>query len=593
MSSFALPGFSPASSMKRIIEGFNLELAGTKDFWRPDFFVLMAIVNVLFTLVLDGGPSATKFGSVILTRLLVTCANICIAWLLSTWFYDKRRTLRAGFIFNLTVVEFMVFFGNIAMIFMLQALGISNSVHPGNRLVGAALVGPVLFFASVYILDASYTKTKLRIRVLNLLQQVRYLELHTDDVVSKERIRLANQVRTALAPKIMYAKNLVGGLHSAEAINVLRFLNQSDVRPLANEISWQLDSQPETASLEKPRLIFSVQSFNLEATLRPSVFLILEVITYVSLAGMARQFPDFHVLASLVAGFVFLVALKLALRFAPARLSKLRFVPIVGLLVLVLALTLGLSLWIDKIFHSEEAMFSLASLVGTVTNSFSISAAMAMTGQQAKRLLGQLEDLEQNLKLHVSRLRQKQWVSRQEVVSQVHGQVQGAIVAALTRLGHTDDPSQVEKAKADLDRALNSLNEHTSQTANIRESLDDLASAWEGVCQIELQLDAEAEANCNRSATTAFVVGALVTEGIVNAVRHGDAKTVQVSLQTLSPGLLSLRLTDDGQLEPASVPGNGSRLMTDLSTAWSLKRIDSKTVLEIVIPLAYSSESVS
>lgn len=593
MSSFALPGFSPASSMKRTIGGLNLELAGTKDFWRPDFFVLMAIVNVLFTLVLDGGPSATKFGSVIVTRLLVTCANICIAWLLSTWFYAQCRTLRAGIIFNLAVVEFMVLFGNMAMIFMLQALGIGNSVHPGNRLVGAAIVGPVLFLSSVYILDSSYAKTKLQIRVLNLVQQVRYLELHTDEVVSKERDRLTNQVRLSLSPKIIYAKNLIGGPHSAEAINVLRFLNQSDVRPLAKEISWEMDSTPDTASLEKPGRILSVQSFSLEATLRPSVFLALELITYASLAGMARQIPDFHVLASLVAGFVFLVALKRTLRFDPARFSKLGFLPTVGLLVLVLALTLGLSLWMDKIFHSDEATFSLASLVGTVTNSFAFSAAMAMTGQQAKRLLGQLEDLEQNLKLHVSRLRQKQWVSRQEVVSQVHGKVQGAIVAALTRLGYTDDPSQVEKAKADLDRALNSLSEQTAQTANIRESLDDLASAWEGVCQIELQLDAEAEVNCNRSATTAFVVGALVTEGIVNAVRHGDAKTVQVSLETLSPGLLSLRLTDDGQLAPASVPGNGSRLITDLSTAWSLKRIDSKTVLEISIPVAYAAESAS
>lgn len=576
--------------MKRTFGGINLELAGTKDFWRPDFFALMAIVNLLFTLVLDNQPNADKFWKVIVSRLLVTCANICIAWLLSTWFYKKSKTIRAGFIFNLAVVELTVVFGNAAMIFMLQALGISHSVNPANRMFATAFIGPVFFFAAVYVLGDSYKKGKLRLRVLNLVHQIKYLEIHTDEVVSNERLRLLDQVSVALTPKIQYAKNLIGGIQSTDAVNVLRFLNQSEVRPLASAISRQIDTQPETDTLDKPHRTASPQAFNVADSLLPWAFLTLEVIAYVALCAMARQLPDFHVLASLLGSFLILVLVRRAMRFAPPRLSHLRLLPILAVLGLVLAITLSTSLGIDSVFHSDEIIFSFSSLVGTVTISFAFSAAMAMTSQQANLLLVQLQDLEQNLNLQVCRLKQKQWVSRQAVISQVHGQVQGAVVAALTRLGQTEDPNRVEKAKEDLDRALNSLHYQPAENTQIGDSLNDLKLSWAGVCQIELELDPEAESSCNLSATTAFVVNALVTEGIVNAVRHGHAKKLEVCLETLSPGLLNLRMTDDGLLDAKSKPGNGSKLLSDLSSSWTLKKIEGKTVLEIVVPIANSAK---
>ena len=72
----------------------------------------------------------------------------------------------------------------------------------------------------------------------------------------------------------------------------------------------------------------------------------------------------------------------------------------------------------------------------------------------------------------------------------------------------------------------------------------------------------------------------VVREGVGNAVRHGGAEHIDVSVTCDGDGLLQVHVADDGtRREGAGEPGLGSRMLDEVAFRWDREMGPQGTVL--------------
>ena len=569
--------------MKRIIEGFNLELATTRAVFGPRALAYFFALNLLFSFVIDGSKEPSRILVLLVSRILVSSLNVVLAWTISSHFYRVSRSAKAGLVFNLILMEFLGLIGT-SLYTAISLPLVSNQVAGyGVRILFTVLSAPFVFLSGIYVLDKPFRQEKLVAQASELQEQVNYLKENLKNIVEEDRRILLQRVQMALGPKITYAREMIQETFKAsEAVAVLRFLNQLDVRPLSNEIA-QFEMQ-DLAKDTSPAAKVSSREYRylLSKTLNPGSFLSLSLITYFFMVVSARFGLDIQVIWNLVAITIFMEAIRrLSVFLKPAKLSL-----TLGFLLLVLAADLGLVYLSWNLSNFNSSTFSKSALLSLVIDLFLISSSISITSQRSDYLLAKLDDLSNERMLELSKLRQLQWISRRQVVSQVHGEVQGAVVAALTRLAGADDEQQMEKAKDDLDRAFLALQSPKLFQVDLSKALTELRDAWSGVCAISFDLPMQIETQLSSSDTAGAVANALINEGVVNAVRHGKATRVKIVFKTVNQKLICIEVIDDGQFEPSHVPGNGSALISELTTNWSLRRVKETTVLQMFISTA-------
>ena len=566
--------------MKRVIAGFSLELAATKQFWRAGTFAFIALVNMVFTLAIDCHYGQSKAGVLIFTRLVVSCTTICIALISSGLFFRRDRKTWAGIVFNVLLFVLLDAFGDSVMGLTLVGLGVRQTTEILGSLRDAAIYDPFFFAVTVYLVSVGFRQEKLELKVASLVNQLAYLQFSGAELVKAERDRLTSQVQQLLGPKLTYAKSMIQDSNdSAEISGVLKFLNQSDLRPLASQLS---DEQglfvQEPATLNSIRLQ-PLSSFNLAKSLNPGLFIVLAAILLLFLNIFDSQELDARDFAALLAGALVLAAFQLILRkLGDARRSAM---VLVQLAALVLVSSAGLLT--HSLFHYQESSLAFGFLLACLTSAFVISSMVALYSQRNTHLQTSLVQLESDLSVAVSSIKQRRWVDRRRVVTQLHGQVQGALVAAVARISNPSDPDRIQKAKQDIDSANFAIKDLEDSPTDLDSVLQELQRTWDGICEIDFEVDQKAGKLIASSTNTSFVTSALITEGVLNAVRHGNATKVQVSIAPFKGKALKLAVADNGKLKVKRVPGGGFALMNELSTNWSIKRNAKKTVLEMYV----------
>jgi two-component sensor histidine kinase len=84
-------------------------------------------------------------------------------------------------------------------------------------------------------------------------------------------------------------------------------------------------------------------------------------------------------------------------------------------------------------------------------------------------------------------------------------------------------------------------------------------------------------------------VNEICKEAVSNAVRHGEASSIVISIDRSSDELLIIEAADNGRgVSSDAIPGVGSRMLDDLTIDWSIanNRAIGRTVLEARLPLS-------
>lgn len=193
------------------------------------------------------------------------------------------------------------------------------------------------------------------------------------------------------------------------------------------------------------------------------------------------------------------------------------------------------------------------------------------------------------------RIQQESWAASHRIARELHGGVQSELTASALRLEwwatqHDTEtlPSVLAQVTAVVDRVNLLLDTERRPTlTDPLEALAAVASVWQGIASVQLDLSDDACAMLTHDAAATESLVEVFRESLGNAVRHGRATRVQAAVRLAEPAVISVRVEDNGRGLPATpVPGLGSRLLDDVCLSWERRTITSGTLLAARLPVA-------
>ena len=579
----ASPALGLGQTVRNAFKKFNWEFASGIGVWNTPFYIYCGIIAQVFSGFTHVGGPSSQLVLVFAIRFTLTCANTLVSFSLTRLFFARPKTVGLGLTFNLVLIGLIGALDNAAYGVLLHSFHVFNLVPIQQRAVSSLILGPILFILFVSGYQGNLYRIELTNKVLGFSQELNFLLQNSGRMVLEEMAELSDQMRARLTPRLDYIQELIAKGNSGDAVGVLRFINQSDVRPAAREIesSQEFFGETKAGSLRSPKVAISA-TYKLSEALKPWTVLLLSLVQYLVLTFAARLAPNAGDMAVILVAFVLLLVVKANAKHGPSRDLK-RTIAIVCF-VLLFCVSVG---WILLEVFKTLQVYQFVACLSSLTVSIVITSTLRLISSHNRQLTAELLELKTKIKSSISLLRQEQWIGRRRLVSQIHGEVQGALVAATTRLSlaQSQDDDQVSLALSDLDRAIEALGRVPETNADFGEAAQNLVDAWAGVCDIKLDVRDDARELLGSSPSSSFVVMAMFTEAVVNAVHHGGANKVKLTVTVSKPGTLEVEMRDNGQLKSEVVWGTGIKEMIAMTTKFSFNRQGDETVVKGELPI--------
>ncbi|MEN9956335.1 MAG: hypothetical protein RLY34_1142, partial [Actinomycetota bacterium] len=196
-----------------------------------------------------------------------------------------------------------------------------------------------------------------------------------------------------------------------------------------------------------------------------------------------------------------------------------------------------------------------------------------------------------SLAREVALFEQQMWIARRNWSFVVHGTVQAALTAAITRLSSGDqlEQYQIDMVMQDLNRAKEALSKTPEIDVDLPKALQNLASTWDGICQVKFQITDRATRALQRDSGARMCINEICKEAVSNAVRHGEAKDVLVEIDRDANELLVLKVSNNGRMLDSKIRrGIGSSMLDELTLNWSLtnNRATVRVDLDAELPIS-------
>lgn len=471
--------------------------------------------------------------------------------------------------------------------------GLVESVDWAFRIYGGAALALGVALVYVFILGARFDHGI----VMRELERSRYgLNLHREQAensLNLEQEALLAQTQSVLLPKLdQIQSKLKDSTHRIQAVEDLRQVIQEQVRPLSASLSQSaktLSASPRLPDTVPMKGAYLRQRVNLRQIIRPGqIFLLLLTsqlfLTIIVLGYEAAAWGVLYAAASWL--------IILAIRQLIPRAYKTSLIKSYLWMALISFISVQASYWPLKEF-SHNLNQDLVLLI-LVPNSIACVVGFAYSKVlDIDRTEAALQMARENSALarEVALFDQQVWIARRNWGFVVHGTVQAALTAAITRLTAAEplEQYQIDLAKQDLARAAAALSKTPETTVDLPAALSNLVSTWKGICEINYEVTERANRALTRDANAAMCINEICKEAVSNAVRHGEAKNVLIKIDRSSDELLIIQASNDGRpVAKSVVSGVGSTMLDDLTLNWSLtnNRALGRTVLEAKLPIS-------
>ena len=557
--------------------------------WRTH--ILFSIPAVMTAMIFDyprlgGGP----VGSWALLIAVAVVSPIITIELLShlagksSW--QKPRPLLVGAILMIAGLV-----RGVVIYFLGGAFGLVPPDDLLFRLIGGPLYVLAVYMVSNYIVLASTDHR----RIAGTLEQERAnLKASTASFESQlNSLRLAqmSRVRELLAPAIWELRKLLQDASlskdASRAITALRQVNEDVVRPLSHSMIHSFEPPTLTRSISKRarlgQFVLPAQ-VRLGNTLPVTAFApFVAVISYSSLSALLEP------LAALFSTVAFVTVLTLELV-----LIKRLF----GDRIVSLGASIAVSLLIGSLLGGTTALMLLSEPVALPASvalqafvfflmTMLVFLVLGVVQMQRNQVRDELELAVEDLRLLTSQLRQQVWLSQKTLATELHGSVQAALSASAMRLAQLSDPTpeDLERVREDIDAAMQRLgSDDYLEGQTIEELLEQICELWELSSEINYQLTPDASSALAEDSAAAYCTLEVIREAVNNAIRHGQAKSIEIKLSTKS-ALIELEVLNDGSSNQANAPGLGSLLFDELTLDHKLK-LGKQTKFLAKIPLS-------
>jgi two-component sensor histidine kinase len=566
---------------------------GRKEIWGVPLLALTgwlyAFLSLLFDAILQNNWSpywliifVVTFGEVVL-----------LAWAFRVQVLN-RFNLDSAWL-NLGVAGLLGLIKNVTVAPIAIALGLLDEPLWSFRFLGGFTLGAGIFIFAGLALGARTEHTAMMAQLTQVQQALMALRTSSRARLNQANLALATGTRELLLPKLEQLQALVrGNGASGSAVQVLRQLIQDDVRPLSEALNSEAAALAELpVSLSKAPKRFKLFSpqIELRGLIRPNAAAISNGLGGLLLAYVILGAPRCNSVFYL--GFISWGLVWLAKALIPAGLKVSRRMAIWSLFVIGTAMFVPLyMISLTEVEAANEPWLLLvlwpSSLVSIMSFAFSESLDRDRVAVRAL-----LEAENQALAHDQALFEQQLWLGRRAWQFVVHGTVQSALTAALTRLQSAPEPEQyvLNRVVEDIERARAALTAIPARKIDLAESFNQMQATWRGICEIKISITDRAARSLQKNNDACMCVNEIVKETVSNAVRHGEAKRISVEIERVDDFELGILVSNDGlPLSAQNRLGVGTRLIEELTTDWSIEtsKASGLTVFKANLPLQRS-----
>ena len=535
------------------------------------FFLILSMISLLTDAVSVGNFTALWF--------LVSGAGF-LPPLLIGFFYRSlflRNKSRVSISLNLLAAALAGASRNVSVGVFAYWAGLDESDLWLFRFFGGAFMGVAIYalwaFANGSRFDYANALSDLA-KTQNKLAATR-LEMPEQLVEINEGLQ--ERTRQAIFPQIQNIKDLLTGSDNLNAVlEKLKFAIGSQIRPMMEEIA---------ASQPKPFEVRNLQRLSAVKTPLPDRFVLRDKINlgwssfletlgisiwlwvYSAPNGPLDNLALFVIYLSVLTLFKYLVPKEKKIpRFNAIFFTLLAAVTASGANIAYIYLVLGFD-------GGKSLMFAGFALLSGILGPL-LLMQLAVRNERRTEIEAQVTDDLLAIAKENALFAQKLWVFRKRWLLVLHGNVQSALTAALSRLQSSTElaPVLVELVKQDLNRAEAAVNSNLRETMDLDTGLKELQEVWSGICNIQFQISSRAQRAIERNADSGFCVNEIVKEAISNAVRHGEATEAIVFIDRTEDDILQLEITNNGTPpESKRTVGIGSEMLDEVCIRWRLQ----------------------
>ncbi len=217
------------------------------------------------------------------------------------------------------------------------------------------------------------------------------------------------------------------------------------------------------------------------------------------------------------------------------------------------------------------------------------STALQNASKSVREELGKTND---ELRWIIARKNLVIWNLRGSLSRNLHGPIQSAIqvsVFDLRKAIETDalNANLIARIQKNISDAIYNLNSPNRKSVDVQQVFDDVTETWRGHCNIEIQVSDETLEILSHDAAAKSASAEIVREFVSNALRHAEAKNVEVQITHTDKCLLVSATNDGFDFKEESSKGLGLGLLDSIAVRSSVARLDNKSLVSAEIPLLF------
>jgi len=216
-------------------------------------------------------------------------------------------------------------------------------------------------------------------------------------------------------------------------------------------------------------------------------------------------------------------------------------------------------------------------------------------GYSSRTELARLDSARVSVLIQLSEARRRAWLRQRHLTHTLHSTVQSRVHAQARLLRSGEGKlSTVERAQTIevVTSALDVLMTEPGESVDPVEAIRDLIDFWEGMCTITLDVGGDVWASTSADPEAAEALHIVSLEMISNAIRHGHATEIAITMARSTPETVTVTATNNGTGVPASHrAGLGMALYDELAADWSLTNGDRITVTADIAARTTNPES--
>jgi signal transduction histidine kinase len=475
--------------------------------------------------------------------------------------------------------------------------GVDSGFAAGSQLLATTLVTTLTILVMNAVTESVSTHRQLEAELMATLVDLRHQQLQQDALGEAIDHALLAEVLTATDSARQQMEEAPSTHSPDDRLALADALRATAVGPLRS-LSHRLEATQATAMLPETRflnvLIATVRAHPLwpRETAAASALIAGTFVIYLRREEAGIDGALTTLLLVIVTMALQFGAVWLALTAIAAIGRRISAIATIGIPLAVIA-TAGVSLARSEFFHDYMAttlsgrsvsFIAIVSLLVVVL----VNAAMASQLSQdtiIERLHASIDATETE-----AHARNRELVRASRTLARyVHGTLQSRLLAsalAIEQAERAGDPAGFDRALEQARAALLMPEVLPSPATELAAAIDQVTKLWQGIAKITVAITQPISLLPSSRITDICL---LVEEGVANAMRHGSANTVEITLAPRADGNIELTIVDDGVGPTGGSPGLGSTIFNQASTMpWTLtpRTSGSGSVLEVVVAIA-------